>query len=63
MARYLHVRHALGDDLDVPDVFPPEFSFEVRDGVLHVFTSAALTQCAKAYNRDVWASIEHVEVS
>lgn len=62
MARFLHVRHALGDDLEVPDVFPPDFTFDVRDGVLHIFTSSQMQVCAKAYNRDVWAAVEHVEV-
>lgn len=60
MARMLRVIHALEAS---PDDFPGTFDFEVRDGVLHVFTSSALSQCAKAYNRDLWASVEHVEVS
>lgn len=54
----LKVTHALGDD-----DFPGGYAFSVEEGVLIVFRDHARTVAAKAYNRDVWAACEFVEVS
>lgn len=56
MAKQLKVTHAEGFDL------LGDAAFVVEEGVLLVFTDHRKTALIKAYNREVWAFAEFVEV-
>ncbi|MBM4558208.1 hypothetical protein GS496_17270 [Rhodococcus hoagii] len=57
MAKQLVVIHADGRDTFDTD------AFSVNEGVLLVFTDRSLNTVVKAYNREVWAYAEFVEVT
>lgn len=57
MSKQLVVIHA-----DGKDVFDTD-AFSVDEGVLLVFTDRSLNTVVKAYNREVWAYAEFVEVT
>ncbi|MBW4813171.1 hypothetical protein [Rhodococcus qingshengii] len=56
MAKRLLVTHADGADSHDTD------AFGVEEGVLLVYTDRQMQVLIKAYNRDVWAFAEFVEV-
>ncbi|MBM4509347.1 hypothetical protein GS982_02200 [Rhodococcus hoagii] len=57
MSKQLVVIHADGKDMFDTD------AFSVNEGVLLVFTDRSLNTVVKAYNREVWAYAEFVEVT